>query len=190
MDLAVSWQPALSTKKLRSPTHTYLYSRSVNITSLSVQDARLDLDSANGPPLPDPRIIVTTFDLTWPNATETLNETAIRLAERFGASNATPGNSSTYDPICMSVVVTEPVWPNVTNKLQDSKDGDCEAVLGQECAAALLSERLQGGGCGNPNFQTPACQGIFNNGYQGALGYGKFYHDKRETGGKKTKRKP
>jgi hypothetical protein len=131
---------------------------------------------------------VTTFDLTWPNATETLNETAIRLDERFGASNATPGNSSTYDPICISVM-TEPIWPNVTKKLRDSKDGDCEAVLGQECVAALLSEPLLGGGCGNPNLQTPACQGIFNNGHQEVFGYGKFYHYKTETGEKKKKKK-
>jgi hypothetical protein len=146
-------------------------SRSVNITSLSVPDARLDLDSANGPPLPDPRVILTTYDLQWPNETATLNETAIRLHERFSASNLTPGNSSTYDPICMNVVA-DPIWPNVTNKLNDSNDGDCEAILGQECVAALLSEPLNGGRCGNPNINTPACQGIFNNGFQEVIGSG------------------
>jgi hypothetical protein len=146
-------------------------SRSVNITSLSVPDARLDLDSANGPPLPDPRVILTTYDLQWPNETATLNETAIRLHERFSASSLTPGNSSTYDPICMNVVA-DPIWPNVTNKLNDSNDGDCEAILGQECVAALLSEPLNGGRCGNPNINTPACQGVFNNGFQEVIGSG------------------
>ena len=138
---------------------------SVNLTSLSVPDARLDLDSADGPPLPDPRVIVTTFDLQWPNATATLNETAVRLGERFGAGSQTPGNSSTYDPICMAVVET-PMWPNVTNKLEDGKDGDCDAVLGPECVAALLSDPWLGGGCGTPNVRTDACRDVFNLDYQ------------------------
>lgn len=137
----------------------------MNITSLSVPDARLDLDSANGPPLPDPRVIMTTFDLQWPNATATLNETAIRLDERFGAGGQTAGNSSTYDPICMGVVES-PMWPNVTNKLQDSSNGDCEAVLGKECLAALLSDPWLGGGCGTPNVRTDACRDVFNLDYQ------------------------
>jgi hypothetical protein len=141
--------------------------RSVNITSLSVPDARLDLDSAEGPPLPDPRVIVTTYDLQWPNATETLNETAIRLDQRFGAGGQTSGNSSTYDPICMAVVES-PMWPNVTNKLRDSNDGDCTAILGQDCVAALLSNPWTGGGCGAPDliYSRAACQDVFNLDYQ------------------------
>jgi hypothetical protein len=139
--------------------------RSVNVTSLSVPDARLDLDSAKGPPLPDPRVIVTTYDLQWPNATETLNETAIRLDEQFGSGGQVSGNSSAHhSPICMSVADTL-MWPNVTNKLHDSKDGDCEAALGKECVAALLTSlTLGGGGCQNPNPNIDACQGVFNTG--------------------------
>jgi hypothetical protein len=44
--------------------------------------------------------------------------------------------------------------------------------LGQECVAALLSEPLNGGRCGNPNINTPACQGVFNNGFQEVIGSG------------------
>jgi hypothetical protein len=164
MDLAVSGRPPTNPEVSRSR----LFFRSVNVTSLSVPDARLDLDSANGPPLPDPRVIVTTYDLQWPNATATLNDTAIRLDEQFGAGGQSPDNSSTHDPICMSVAIA-PMWPNVNNKLTDSKDGDCEGVLGKECVAALLSSLNQGGGsCQNPNFfNTDACQGVFNTGYFG-----------------------
>jgi hypothetical protein len=159
MDLAVSGcRPDPSSKISRSHPLSY----SVNITSLSVPDARLDLDSINGPPLPDPRVIVTTYDLQWPNATATLNETVIRIDEQFGAGGQTSRNSSTYAPLCMAVIAT-PLWPNVTNKLKDNQDGDCNAVLGPECVTALLAP---GGDCGLPNYRVDACRDTFGpNGY-------------------------
>jgi hypothetical protein len=157
---------------------SHLLPCSVNVTSLSVPDARLDLDSSNGPPLPDPRVVVTTFDLTWPNATETLNETAIRRNEQsMDGSAQALGNSSTYNPICMSVVAT-PMWPNVTNKLQDDNDGDCEAVLGEDCVRALLAQPSykRSGACAVPDVQLDACQGVFKTGSFQITGSRKSYH--------------
>jgi hypothetical protein len=97
----------------------------------------------------------------------------MRLDEQFGAGGQISGNSSTYDPMCTYVTDT-PLWPNVTNKLKDNKDGDCEAVLGKECVAALLSSLyLGGGGCYNPNTNIDACQGVFNDGAQQSTAFGK-----------------
>jgi len=153
-----------------------LSNNSVNVTSLSVPDARRSIDSANGPPLPDPRVIVTTYDLQWPNTSSTLNETAIRLGKSFDAG----GQASADEPICMAVV-ENPIWPNVTNKLTDSSDGDCEAVLGQECAAALMSERLHGGRCGTTFLNVEACRDVFSVGNQQTMGRGKSLQRKKEN---------
>lgn len=101
-------------------------------------------------------------------ANETLNETAIRLNEHSSGGSAQSlhgpsGNSSLKDPICMSVVAS-PMWPNVTNKLQDNDSGDCEAVLGQDCVRALLVQNAfaPDGGCTFPDLSTSACEGVFN----------------------------
>lgn len=122
---------------------------------------------------------MTTFDLTWPNATETLNETAIRHNEQSTDGSAqTFGNSSTYNPICMTVVAT-PMWPNVTNKLQDDNDGDCEAVLGEDCVRALLAQPSykRSGACAVPTVQQlDACQGVFKTGSFQITGSRKSYH--------------
>jgi hypothetical protein len=163
MDLAVSRCQPEPIQQSVARSHPLPYS--VNVTSLSVPDARLDLDSINGPPLPDPRVIMTTYDLQWPNSTATLNETVIRIDEQFSAGGQTSRNSSTYAPLCMAVI-TSPLWPNITNKLKDNQDGDCNAVLGPECVTALLAPPWSGGGCGLPNYRVDACRDTFGpNGY-------------------------
>jgi hypothetical protein len=66
----------------------------------------------------------------------------------------------------MTVVAT-PMWPNVTNKLQDDNDGDCEAVLGEDCVRALLAQPSykRSGACAVPTVQQlDACQGVFKTG--------------------------
>jgi len=118
---------------------------------------------------------MTTYDLQWPNTTETLNETAIRLNEHPTGGSAqslhgpqTSGNSTLGDPICMFEVLT-PLWPNVTNKLQDNTNGDCEAVLGQECVRGLLTQasfRRTNYGCASPDISINACRGVFDIGDQ------------------------
>lgn len=139
----------------------------VNVTSLSVPDAQLSLDNTDET-LTDPRLVVSTFDLQWPRSNETLNETAIRFNEQTHASSQsthgtqTSGNSSSDDPICMSVL-SSPIWPNVTNKLQDQDSSSCEAAIGQDCLRAILSENLaQNGQCSNPFLNGGACEDVFS----------------------------
>lgn len=157
----------------------------VNVTSLSVPDARITNDANET--LPDPRLIVSTFDLQWPRTNETLNETAIHFNDQTHASSqSTHGpqissNTSSDDPICMSVLTT-PIWPNATNKLQDQDSSSCEAVIGQSCLQSILSDNLaQNGRCSNPSLNGAACEDAFGVVPKMQIASsisGGFYHDR------------
>lgn len=116
---------------------------------------------------------MSTYDLQWPNTTATLNETAIGLNNQSSGHSAqslhptiSPGGNGTVNPLCM-YSLSSPIWPNVTNKLQDENSSDCEGSLGQSCLRRILTSmsRMTPGSCPEPHlFDSEECDDVFGRG--------------------------
>ncbi|KAI5371072.1 hypothetical protein Slin14017_G019510 [Septoria linicola] len=125
----------------------------VNVTKIPSEVLMVPsyLESKN---VTDPYIINTVYDLQWPGG-ETLNATT---ADALGNSNPGLPNS-----LCVSIVDLYGLPERVTNRYQESDNGDCSNVLGDACAAAIRSgvrAPSANGRCQTPRAisDIPACK--------------------------------
>lgn len=91
----------------------------------------------------DDRIVNSAFDLAWPGASQSLNDT-MRKAQKLSDDQA------------LRLCVTMPlgVFPaSVTNKYHEDDNGDCSGALGSKCVEAIKAAGYSPG---------TSCPGIIN----------------------------
>lgn len=137
------------------------------MTDISVPDAteptddRDDLGEIMGP---DSHLVGTTYDLQWPNKSMTIQEAADAVKKEHGVW------PEVNHRLC-AMVIYDPVFPNITNRYTDDKNGSCEGVIPDRCLDKLLEHgRNQHSKCGSWSFSSSGdeCMGVWDRNASGS----------------------
>lgn len=121
----------------------------VNVSSVSVPDARPPYPSENGP-LEDPHVVQTVYDLQFPGG-GSIDDYIYRTGDG--------------QPRSICATVFHPPFhvnnfpPNVTNRFKEDDNGNCAGVLGEDCVKAYLQSATGSSidGCYNFDYNVPEC---------------------------------